>query len=92
MQDADYQASLQADKQKELNSLKKAETHSSKEEESQKKIIERKVIHLLSFDFFVPPVSWAMKHFLSFLLNPNPWIIHVWSMLEVKVMWPLINS
>ncbi|XP_057454526.1 plant UBX domain-containing protein 9-like isoform X2 [Lotus japonicus] len=41
-QDADYQASLQADKQKELNSLKKAETHSSKEEESQKKMIEKK--------------------------------------------------
>ncbi|KAK7349566.1 hypothetical protein VNO77_07022 [Canavalia gladiata] len=39
-QDADYLASLLADKQKELNSLNKAETHSSKEEESRKKMLE----------------------------------------------------
>ncbi|XP_061340187.1 plant UBX domain-containing protein 8-like [Gastrolobium bilobum] len=41
-QDADYLASLRADKQKEFNSLKKAETHSSMEEESCKKVRERK--------------------------------------------------
>lgn len=49
MQDADYLASLLADRQKELNSLTKAETHSSKEEESHKKMLERTVIHWLSF-------------------------------------------
>ncbi|CAL5196172.1 unnamed protein product [Lathyrus oleraceus] len=40
-QDADYLASLLVDRQKELNSLKKAETYSSKEEESHKKMLER---------------------------------------------------
>ncbi|XP_058765782.1 plant UBX domain-containing protein 9-like isoform X1 [Vicia villosa] len=40
-QDDDYLASLLVDRQKELNSLKKAETHSSKEEESHKKMPER---------------------------------------------------
>ncbi|KAJ1392595.1 UBX domain [Sesbania bispinosa] len=41
-QDADYLASLQADKQKELNSLKKAESLNSNEEESHKEMLERK--------------------------------------------------
>ncbi|KAK7390030.1 hypothetical protein VNO78_25328 [Psophocarpus tetragonolobus] len=41
-QDADYLASLQADKQKELSSLNKAESLSSKEEESCKKMLEEK--------------------------------------------------
>ncbi|XP_073219436.1 plant UBX domain-containing protein 8 isoform X2 [Cicer arietinum] len=40
-QDADYIASLLVDKQKELNSLNKAETHSSKEEESHRQMLER---------------------------------------------------
>ncbi|CAI8607551.1 unnamed protein product [Vicia faba] len=40
-QDADYLASLLVDRQKDLNSLEKAETHSSKEEESHKKMLER---------------------------------------------------
>ncbi|KEH18955.1 Ara4-interacting protein [Medicago truncatula] len=40
-QDADYIASLQADKQKELNSLNKSETHSSKQEEKHKNTLER---------------------------------------------------
>ncbi|CAL0318331.1 unnamed protein product [Lupinus luteus] len=41
-QDAEYLESLFADKQKELNSFKEAETRSLKEEESQKKVLERK--------------------------------------------------
>ncbi|ESW06958.1 hypothetical protein PHAVU_010G090600 [Phaseolus vulgaris] len=41
-QDADYLASLQADKQKELNSFNKTESHSSQEEESCKKMLEKK--------------------------------------------------
>jgi hypothetical protein len=48
MQDADYLASLLVDRQKELNSLNKAETHSSKKEESHEKMPKRTVIHLLS--------------------------------------------
>ncbi|KAK2353842.1 plant UBX domain-containing protein [Trifolium repens] len=40
-QDADYLASLLVDRQKELNSLNKAETHSSKEEESHEKMPKR---------------------------------------------------
>ncbi|PNY09392.1 UBX domain-containing protein [Trifolium pratense] len=40
-QDADYLASLLVDKQKELNSLKKAETNSSKKEESHEKMPKR---------------------------------------------------
>jgi hypothetical protein len=48
MQDADYLASLIADKQKELNSLNKVETNSSKKEESHEKMPKRMVIHLLS--------------------------------------------
>jgi hypothetical protein len=48
MQDADYIASLQADKQKELNSLNKSETHSSKQEEKHKNTLERTVMHWLS--------------------------------------------
>lgn len=46
MQDADYLASLRADKQKELNSFNKTESQSSQEEESCKKMLEEKVIHL----------------------------------------------
>lgn len=49
MQDADYLASLRADKLKELNSLKEAEIRSSKEEESLKTLLERKVMHFPSF-------------------------------------------
>lgn len=69
MQDADYLASLQADKQKELNSFNKTESHSSQEEESCKKMLEKKVIHFLSlrlFDF-VLAVSFGMnmKHNIS---------------------------
>ncbi|KAL4336935.1 hypothetical protein HN51_046717 [Arachis hypogaea] len=41
-QDAAYLASLRADKQKELNSLKEAETHCLREEKSLKKILETK--------------------------------------------------
>ncbi|XP_027337684.1 plant UBX domain-containing protein 8-like [Abrus precatorius] len=41
-QDADYLASLRADKKKELNSCNKAETQSSKEEESHEKMLEKK--------------------------------------------------
>ncbi|KAG5009256.1 hypothetical protein AAZX31_07G074300 [Glycine max] len=41
-QDAEYLESLRADKQKELNSLNKTESHSSKEEESCKKMLEEK--------------------------------------------------
>jgi hypothetical protein len=48
MQDADYIASLQADKQKELNSLNKSETYSSKREEKHKNTLERTVMHWLS--------------------------------------------
>ncbi|QCE00090.1 hypothetical protein DEO72_LG8g826 [Vigna unguiculata] len=41
-QDADYLASLRADKQKELNSFNKTESQSSQEEESCKKMLEEK--------------------------------------------------
>ncbi|KAK7274582.1 hypothetical protein RIF29_15678 [Crotalaria pallida] len=41
-QDADYLASLLADQQKELNTLKEAESHSQKEEGSHKKMFARK--------------------------------------------------
>ena len=59
MQDSEYLESLRADKQKELSSLNKAESHSSKEQESYKKMLVKKVTHLLSLWLvdFVPAVS-----------------------------------
>jgi hypothetical protein len=57
MQDADYIASLQVDKQKELNSLNKSETHSSKQEEKHKNTLERTVMHWLSCTVTFPTVS-----------------------------------
>lgn len=47
MQDAEYQASLLADKQKELNALRKVETQCLKKTESCEKL-EGKVIKILS--------------------------------------------
>ncbi|XP_022642017.1 plant UBX domain-containing protein 9 isoform X2 [Vigna radiata var. radiata] len=46
-QDADYLASLRADKQKELNSFNKTESQSSQEEESCKKMLEEKELMII---------------------------------------------
>ena len=63
MQDSEYLESLRADKQKELSSLNKAESHSSKEQESYKKMLVKKVTHLLSLWLvdFVPAVGCDMN-------------------------------
>lgn len=47
MQDAEYLASLLADKEKEINALKEAESHYLKEDKACNKLLEEEVVDLL---------------------------------------------
>ncbi|KAH9732854.1 Plant UBX domain-containing protein 8 [Citrus sinensis] len=68
-QDDEYLASLLADREKEMNALKEAESLQLSRDESQKKILEEEVVKLLSFGCLIySPCSFVLKTtFLCYL-------------------------